>query len=128
MSATYSIRTDTDRSIVRIAMAGFFAPGDVAGFLAAREAAHARLTCPPNQHCTINDIREIKIQAQDVVAAFRDVLADPAYRSRKLAFVIAPTLARTQLTRAIGSRSVRMFDSPEAAEAWVLADDAALAA
>ena len=61
----------------------------------------------------------MKIQSQDIVAAFQDVLADPAYRSRKLAFVIAPTLARTQLLRAIGSRCVRTFDTLEEAEAWV---------
>ena len=119
MSATYSIQTDVVRNIVRITMTGFFAPEDVAGFLAARAAAHARLTCAPNQHCTVNDVRAMKIQSQDIVAAFQNVLADPAYRSRKLAFVIAPTLARTQLLRAIGSRCVQTFDTLAEAEGWV---------
>lgn len=128
MSATYSIRTDAAADLVRITMTGFFAPGDVACFIAARDAAHARLTCAPNRHCTIVDVREMKIQAQDIVAAFQSLLADPAHRSRKLAFVIAPTLARTQLLRAIGSRAIRTFECPHAAEDWILRDDAALAA
>jgi hypothetical protein len=130
MSANYSVQVDVVRSIVRITMSGFFAADDIGGFLAQRDAAHARLTCGPNDHCTITDVRDMKIQAQDIVGMFQDMLADPAYRSRRLAFVTAPTLARPQLLRAIGARGARVFDTVEAAEAWVLAaqDDAAVAA
>ncbi|URW75811.1 hypothetical protein M9980_00815 [Sphingomonas donggukensis] len=121
MSASYSIDVDVARSIVRITMSGFFGPDDIGGFLARRKSVHARLTCEPNMHCTITDTREMKIQSQDIVAMFQDMLADPAYRSRKLAFVTAPTLARPQLLRAIGSRGARVFDNHADAEAWVLA-------
>ena len=112
MSAEFSIRTDVCTSVINIVMKGFFDADDIARFLAARAAAHAELRCAPNAHCTINDVREMKIQAQEIVGAFQAMLADPAYRSRKLAFVTAPTLARPQLLRAIGSRGAR---------AWVLA-------
>jgi hypothetical protein len=50
------------------------------------------------------------------------MLADPAYISRRLAFVTAPTLARTQLLRALDGRGAKVFDTHAAAEAWVLAD------
>lgn len=130
MSASYSVQVDVARSIVRITLSGFFGPDDIGGFLAQRKAAHARLKCPPNAHCTITDVRSMKIQSQDIVTAFQAMLAEPAYRSRRLAFVTAPTLARPQLLRAIGSRGAGVFDSDDAAEAWVLrpSDEAAVAA
>ncbi|MES2338848.1 MAG: hypothetical protein V4537_12200 [Pseudomonadota bacterium] len=123
MSATFSIQLDAANNLVRITMSGFFGADDIGGFLAQRKAAHERLTCAPNDHCTITDVRGMKIQSQEIVGAFQEMLADPAYRSRKLAFVTAPTLARPQLLRAIGSRGARVFDCPATAEAWVLASD-----
>jgi hypothetical protein len=127
MSATYSIDVDVARNLVRITLAGFFTAEEFAGFVAARNAAHARLTCGRNQHVTINDVRRMKIQSQDMVVAFQQMLADPAHASRRLAFVTAPTLARTQLLRALGDRGAEVFDSHAAAEAWVFADERAAA-
>jgi hypothetical protein len=120
MSAEFSIDVDPAQSLVRIRMSGFFAPEDIAAFLAARREAHARLTCGPNEHLTLNDLRDMKIQAQESVELFRDLLADPAFRSRRLAFVIGRTLARTQLGRALDRRYARTFEDPWAAEAWLL--------
>ncbi|NYT41297.1 hypothetical protein HZY97_11050 [Sphingomonas sp. R-74633] len=120
MSANFSFEVDPAQNLVRIRMSGFFAPEDIAAFLAARAEAHAKLTCGPNEHLTLNDLREIKIQAQESVELFRDLLADPAYRSRRLAFVIGRTLARTQLGRALDRRYARTFEDPWAAEAWLL--------
>jgi len=124
MSAEYSIQIDPSRDLVRIRMSGFFAPEDIEDFLAARRDAHARLTCRRNAHLTLNDIREMKIQSQEIVDAFRAMLAAPDYRSRRLAFVVSSTLARSQLGRALGGRDARCFEDPAAAEAWLLAGKA----
>ncbi|WP_137865063.1 MULTISPECIES: hypothetical protein [unclassified Sphingomonas] len=121
MSADFTIDVEPLRDLVRIRMGGFFTSDDIDAFLAERTRAHARLTCGPNQHLTLNDLREMKIQAQDSVEMFRAMLADPAYRSRRLAFVIGQTLARTQLQRALDRRTARCFDDPWAAEAWLFA-------
>lgn len=128
MSAEFSIDVDTTHNLVRIRMSGFFAPEDIEAFLAARAEAHTRLTCGPNQHLTLNDLRDMKIQAQQSVELFRDMLADPAYRSRRLAFVIGRTLARTQLGRALDRRYARTFEDVWAAEAWLLTDSGRAAA
>lgn len=109
-------------------MAGLFTPADLDAFLEARRHAHAALRCGPNQHLTINDLRGMKIQSQETVAYFRELLADPAYRSRRLAFVAAPTLARSQLMRALDGRDARCFDDPVEAEAWLLDDKRSIAA
>lgn len=121
MSATFSVHAEPERDLVRIEMAGLFTPEDIAAFYQAREQAHARLTCARNQHLTINDLRGMKIQPQDSVAGFQQMLGAPEYRSRRLAFVIGRTLARSQLQRALSDRGpdVRCFDTVEEAEAWL---------
>ncbi|MGQ0659671.1 hypothetical protein [Sphingosinicella sp.] len=124
MSASFSITAEPDRDLVRIRMSGFFTPADIAAFLDARARAHAQLTCGSNQHLTLNDVRGLSIQPQDSVAAFQTMLADSNYRSRRLAFVVAPTLARGQLARALSGRAnTRMFEDPHEAEAWLLDPD-----
>ena len=105
MNATFSVTAEPARDLIRIKMAGMFDESSVAGFLAARRAAHAQLKCGLNQHLTINDIREMAIQTQAMVLRWQGVLAEPGYRSRRLAFITASTLARMQLQRAIGSRT-----------------------
>ncbi len=119
MSANFSIQVDPIRDLVRIQMSGFFGQDDIESFLAARSDAHRKLRCPPNAHLTLNDVSGMKIQSQDVVAAFQAMLAAPDYRSRRLAFVTGSTLARGQLMRASVGRPVRCFDSVAAAEAWL---------
>lgn len=120
MSATFSVTCDPDRDLIRISMSGFFTPADVAAFFEARRLAHARLRCGPNAHLTLNDVRGMKIQPSESVAAFGDLLSEPAYHSRRLAFVIAPTLARGQLARALTGRDARFFEDTREAEAWLL--------
>lgn len=123
MQARFDVQADPARDLIRIEMAGFFTPDDIKAFVAARREAHARLTCRPNHHLTLNDLREIKIQSQEAVAAFQQMLASPTYRSRRLAFVVSPSLARSQLNRALSGRDARFFTSVAAAERWLLADD-----
>jgi hypothetical protein len=119
MSADFAIDVEPARDLVRIRMSGFFTAEDIEAFLARRAEAHRQLTCGPNQHLTLNDLREMKIQAQDSVEMFRTMLADPVYRSRRLAFVIGKTLARTQLGRALDQRYARCFEDSATAEAWL---------
>jgi hypothetical protein len=124
MDARFSFDVDRSRDLVRIVMAGLFNEADVAAFVEAQQRAHAKLCCAPNRHVTLNDCRELKIQPQRTVAAFQQLLAAPEYRSRRLAFVTAPTLARGQLFRALGNRACRYFEDPAAAEAWLFEEDA----
>jgi hypothetical protein len=123
MDGDFSFRVDRATSLVRITMSGLFTRADVAAFIAARNEAHAALACGPNRHLTLNDLRGLKIQPQEIVAEFRDMLGAPQYRSRKLAFVLGATLARAQLMRALGGRQLHCFETIEDAEAWLLAEE-----
>lgn len=123
MNANFSFDVDVARDLIIIKLGGFFSQADIQAFLAEREIAHAQLRCGPNQHVTLADVRDMKIQAQDIVAEWGNVLSGSAYRSRKLAFVQASTLARMQLKRAAAMRDVQYFTTISDAEAWLFADD-----
>jgi hypothetical protein len=127
MGARFSFQVDPSRDYVRITMSGLFSLQDIADFVEARRQAHLQLQCARNAHVTLNDVRGLKIQPQETVAAFREMLAAPDYRSRRLAFVAGQTLARNQLLRALGNRDARCFDDPIQAEAWLFRADQAAA-
>ena len=123
MGAIFRISVDPSTNMIRQYLAGFFEAADVERFVAARNAAHDQLTCGPNEHVTLVDVRDMKIQPQEIVQAFGAVLWGPRYRSRKLAFVFSQSLARMQLMRASEGRDARMFTNIDEAEAWLLAED-----
>ena len=123
MKPNFAFEVEPDRNLVRIWLGGFFSPTDVAAFVKERDRAHQRLRCGPNQHVTLVDIREMAIQPQESVAAFQQMLSNPAVTSRKLAFVITRSLARMQIKRAAASRDAAYFESVEDAERWLLSDD-----
>ena len=104
-------------------MAGFYAQEDIRAFLEARREAHQALGCAPNMHLTLNDIRAMEAQPHTIVDAFFRMLASPEFRSRRLAFIVGPNWARTQVLRALADRAGKCFTDPAAAEAWLLAED-----
>jgi len=124
MQPRFAIDVDPARDLVRLTLAGFFAPEDVQRFESQRDAAHARLTCPPNAHLTLADVRDMPAQPQPTVAAFGTVLAKPAQQSRRLALVFASPLFKQQLARAADGRRVRFFTDADAAEHWLFTSEA----
>lgn len=120
MTPEMSFEVDADRALMRITLSGFFAPSDVDRFVAERNAAFRQLRSAPNQHLTLVDIRTMAIQSQDSVEAFQRVLSDPRTVSRRLAFVVAKSLARLQIHRAAADREAGYFTTVAEAEAWLL--------
>ena len=124
MNASFSIDADPARDLIRIRTAGFFTPDDLARFAEAWRAALARLRCPRNRHLTLVDMRAAGIQTQETVGRWRSMIADPVFRSRRLAVGLSGTLARMQLQRAIAGIGAQAFTDEAEAEAWLLADEA----
>lgn len=118
--ATFFVTAEPERDLIRIHLAGFLTQDGVTAFFKARNAAHRELRCGPNQHITIADVRGMAVQAQELVHRFQSMLADPAYRSRRLAIVTPSSLARMQVQRAAGNPHARFFTDPDEAEAWAL--------
>ena len=127
MSATFSISVDVQHSLVRLTLSGFFELEDVERMADAHRAALRQLRCPPNQHLTLVDARDLDIQAQESVAEFQRVLADRTAASRRIAFLVPLSLARTQVRRAAEGRDAGYFMSPDEAESWLLDENAAAA-
>lgn len=123
MSGQFTIETDKGRNMLRVAMSGFFTVECVGRYRAAIDAVTAELGGPPDAQVMTNDISAMTIQSQDIVDAFRAVMADPRYAERRVGFVVPSTLARVQLSRVIGSRTAQMFATAEEAEAWLFGRD-----
>lgn len=120
--ASFTIELDHARDLVRIRLSGFFSTDDVDRFQAELLLAHRRLGCGRRGGpLTINDISDMAIQSQDVVARWGAFIADPAHRSRRLAFVVGSTLARMQLQRVIAGRDAKVFTAADEAERWLFA-------
>ncbi|MDJ0278429.1 hypothetical protein QLH51_16650 [Sphingomonas sp. 2R-10] len=121
MQASFSITNDVAHGLMRITMAGFFEPADIARFVTERDAAFRQLRTRPNEHLSLVDIRAMDIQAAESVMGFQQVLSDPRYRSRRIAFVVGRSLAAMQIRRAAKGRDTQYFDEADEAEAWLLA-------
>lgn len=128
MDANFSIDADPARDLIRIRVGGFFTSDDLARFAEAWRAALASLSCPRNKHLTLVDTRAASIQTQAVVGGWRTMITDPAFRSRRLAFVIGSTLVRMQLQRATADVTARVFTDELEAENWLLSGEASAAA
>ena len=126
MSSAFRLSADPRRSLLLIELSGFFEATDVSRFAAEKQAAHRDLMCAPNEHVTIVDVTDCKIQGQAVVGAFAAMIADQRYKGRKLAFVTGSSLAKMQVRRLIeGQAEARCFDNRRLAEAWLMEDGAA---
>jgi hypothetical protein len=124
MSARFSFHVDPVKSLVQITMEGFFSEQDVAAFSIAQDEAYRRLRCEPNQHVTLVDMRGMRIQARDSVTAFQRRMNNPKIAARKIAFVVAKSLARMQIKRATEGLTSQLFSSDSDARAWLLSDPA----
>lgn len=128
MRDKFTFTLDPARGLVRIEMHGFYGLEDVAAFFEARRMAHMKLGLPPNQHLTLNDLRGMQIQKQDVIHAFQIGLAEPGEKARKLAVVVNAAMAKSQASRAIDSADTHYFTDLAEAEAWLFAEEGERAA
>ena len=127
MPARYAVSVEPERSLIRMMLAGFFDPVSLVGFQQARNAAHARLRCGPNRHDTLVDVRDLQLQTQQVVEAFRFIIAQPGTRARRLAIVTGDAAVRMQVRRVANRDDIRCFPDMAAAERWLAEPPASLA-
>lgn len=128
MTAHFTVCAEPARDLIRITLSGFFGADDLTAFRESMAAAHRDLSCGPHRHVTLVDVSAMKVQSQDMVAAFGGLLADSSFHSRRLAFVVDPTLLRAQVRRALDGRAAQWFATRAAAEAWLFASDPATVA
>ena len=123
MDGSFHFRVDPARNLIVTTISGFFDDATYARYMAARAAAFRELRCGPNEHLSLSDLRGMNIQSQEIVTAFAAMLAQPTYQSKRLGLVIGSSLARMQLSRALGTRAggnAQVFQDYDEAEHWVL--------
>lgn len=121
MPSEFAIAADPLLGLIQIDMSGFFLEADIRAFEEARNEAHSQLRCGPNEHLTLVDIRSMQIQSQEAVTAFKRILDNPAYKSKRIAIVVSHTLARMQIQRAAVDRDVMYFSEDLlVARKWLL--------
>ncbi len=119
MNASYRIAVEP-WGFLRFTLTGFFDSGSFAGFVEEREQAFAKLTCAPNAHLTLVDLRECHLQPQVLTAAFQTLMSQPEKRSRRMAFVFGGSPARMQVRRIVAERDdIGFFIDESAAMAWL---------
>ncbi len=120
MQARFNIDVEPWVGLITITLSGFFYPEDAARYVAARNSAQTKLRTQPNEHVTLVDLRNVRIQLQDSVTLFRQTMTDPAARSRRLALVTAGGLSKLQVQRAAAGRGASFFTCFDEARRWLL--------
>ena len=114
----------TDRTIF-LRMSGVMSIEEAHACAAAKEAAVERLG-PPYDHSTLVDIRDLRLQSQEVFAIFTNFVASTTHKSRKIAIVGGEGTARMQFRR-VAERAplrddMRFFTAVDEARDWLLGD------
>jgi hypothetical protein len=90
---------------------------------AAKERAVVSLGIPYDDHSTLLDIRDLRLQPQEIFAIFTNFVATTKYKSRRIAIVGGEGTARMQFRR-VAERTplrddMRFFTSVEDARQWL---------
>src|SRR3982751_5325070 len=90
---------------------------------AAKEEAVDSLGPPYDAHSTLVDVRDLRIQTQDIFAIFTSFVANTRHKSRRIAIVGGEGTARMQFRRVAEREplrdNMRFFTAEEDARDWL---------
>ena len=119
----YEIETNPADRLICIRMIGGFTLDEARECAAAKEAAVQELGPPFDAHSSLVDVRDLRIQTQDVFAIFTSFVAKTKHKSRKIAIVGGEGTARMQFRR-VAEREplrddMRFFTAVDEARGWL---------
>ncbi len=118
----FSVTVDLERGCVETCIREFWTRDMLDDFAAALAKAIMRVRATGRVPVSLCDYSGATVQSQEVVAAFIDMMKDPAVRSRKVAVCTGSTLPKLQAERAnLDHAEFRFFTDREAAQAWLFA-------
>lgn len=120
-----SVNVDRARRLLTVTTTGFVSAEEVAAIAREIHDAIALLGGDSSDHVTLYDLSAVSVASADVIALFRDFVANELYRSmlgRKMAFVSASALVTMQLRR-VGKDmpQISIFACQTMAMKWLLA-------
>jgi hypothetical protein len=95
----FEIETSRPDRVIFLRMSGTFTLGEARACAAAKEAAVDSLGPPYDAHSTLLDVRDFRIQPQEIFAIFTNFVATTKHKSRKIAIVGGEGTARMQFRR-----------------------------
>ena len=118
---SYSIRFDSDRRVLRLALSGFWAPPVFAAFAAEFEAAVRDIAHAHGRFDTFADASGLQVQSVDVAQGFRYLkhVALAACPSARTAILFDSALTRMQARREVVDHTMRIFESEAEALDWL---------
>src|SRR5687767_1646890 len=118
----FEIETNHGNRIIFLRMSGVFSVDGAHACAAAKEAAVESLG-PPYHHSTLVDVRDLRLQTQEIFAIFTNFVATTKHKSRRIAIVAGEGTARMQFRR-VAERSplrddLRFFTTVGEASDWL---------
>lgn len=95
----FEIETNHADRIITLRMSGVLTMDGARACQAAKEAAVDSLGPPYDAHSTLLDVRDFRVQSQEIFAIFTDFVAKTERKSRKIAIVGGEGSARMQFRR-----------------------------
>ena len=95
----FEIETSPADRLIFLRMSGVFTVDGARECAAAKEAAVESLGAPYDAHSTLVDVRDFRVQPQEVFAIFTNFVATTRHKSRKIAIVGSEGTARMQFRR-----------------------------
>jgi hypothetical protein len=119
----FEVETSHADRIISVRMSGGFTIDGARECAAAKEAAVDSLGPPYDLHSTLVDVRDLRVQTQDVFAIFTNFVAMTRHKSRKIAIVGGEGTARMQFRR-VAEREplrddMRFFTGVREARDWL---------
>lgn len=95
----FKVETNRQDRMIFVRMSGVLSLEEGYACAAAKEAAVDSLGAPYDDHSTLVDIRDLRLQPQQVFAIFTNFVATTKHKSRRIAIVVGEGTARMQFRR-----------------------------
>ena len=119
----FEYETSHEDRIIFLRMSGVMSLDEAHACAAAKEAEVARLGPPYDDHSSLVDIRDLRIQSQEVLGVFTTFVANTKHKSRRIAIVGGEGTARMQFRRlaeiAPLRDDMRFFTDAKEARDWL---------
>jgi hypothetical protein len=98
-NSMFEIETNHADRIISLRMIGGFTMDSARACAAAKETAVDSLGPPYDDHSSLVDVRDLRVQSRDIFAIFTNFVALTKHKSRKIAIVGGEGTARMQFRR-----------------------------
>ncbi len=123
----YEVEINHADRIIFVRMGGVFSLEEAIACAAAKESAVESLGPPYEAHSSLVDIRDLRIQPQEIFAVFTNFVATTKHKSRRIAIVAGEGTGRMQFRRVAESaplrNDMRFFTGVQEAHEWLKSDE-----